>query len=339
VLKLSTDILTKEIKLTQDLMEMFIKYQIPSDLLSFDEVTTTTASPVDRLNVVKQHIVRMREMISASKQQEIEEKEQQRAYNRERPVPSEAHMYRRMKLASCAPSSAPGCGRRSMQQSGGGGAVAFGGPPSAVKASCLEISASSARDKGGRDTERESTPANSPPVVNHNDASSSVSVAVQGLSDGGMVDYTKFPSLLDRRYEELDSDSVLRPTIINAGSVWSKKSFKSLMSEAETKSLHTDDQVLEKNAAFDLLDALTKSGALVMHSASLHVVIAASHCFDKSLMDTVVQGNVNPIERVERSALIMASTIHELPACDLISENQRSRVLTYSPQLEERICE
>jgi hypothetical protein len=151
-----------------------------------------------------------------------------------------------------------------------------------------------------------------------------------------MVDYTKFPSLLDSRYEELDSDSVLRPTIINAGSVWSKKSFKSLMSEAETKPLHTDDQVLEKNAAFDLLDALSKSGALVMHSASLHVVIAATHCFDKSLMDTVVQGNVNPIERVERSALIMASTIHEKSASELISENQRSRVLTYSPQLKER---
>jgi hypothetical protein len=54
-------------------------------------------------------------------------------------------------------------------------------------------------------------------------------------------------------------------------------------------------------------------------------------------MDTVVQGNVNPIERVERSALIMASTIHELPACDLIAENQRSRVLTYSPQLDDEI--
>ena len=151
-----------------------------------------------------------------------------------------------------------------------------------------------------------------------------------------MVDYTKFPSLLDRRYEELDSDSVLRPTIINPGSDWSKKSFKSLMSEAETKTLYTNDQVLEKNAAFDLLDALSKSGALVMHSASLHVVIAATHCFDKSLMDTVVQGNVNPIERVERSALIMASTIHERSASDLISENQKSRVLMYSPQLDEQ---
>ena len=39
----------------------------------------------------------------------------------------------------------------------------------------------------------------------------------------------------------------------------------------------------------------------------LHIVVAATHCFDKSLLDTVIQGNCNPIERVERSALIVAS--------------------------------
>jgi hypothetical protein len=36
LLKLPDDSLTKEIKLTQDLMTLFIKYQIPSDLLSYD---------------------------------------------------------------------------------------------------------------------------------------------------------------------------------------------------------------------------------------------------------------------------------------------------------------
>merc|ERR1719230_1874385 len=36
VLNLPEDSLTKEIKLTQDLMQLFIKYQIPSDLLAFD---------------------------------------------------------------------------------------------------------------------------------------------------------------------------------------------------------------------------------------------------------------------------------------------------------------
>merc|ERR1719321_881973 len=36
VLNLPDDSLTKEIKLTQELMNLFIKYQIPSDLLAFD---------------------------------------------------------------------------------------------------------------------------------------------------------------------------------------------------------------------------------------------------------------------------------------------------------------
>ncbi len=37
-----------------------------------------------------------------------------------------------------------------------------------------------------------------------------------------------------------------------------------------------------------MLDALTKSGALSVDFASLHVVIAATHCFDKSIIDTVI---------------------------------------------------
>merc|ERR1712110_594441 len=42
VLNLPEDSLTKETKLTQDLMQLFIKYQIPSDLLSFDNADNDT---------------------------------------------------------------------------------------------------------------------------------------------------------------------------------------------------------------------------------------------------------------------------------------------------------
>lgn len=38
----------------------------------------------------------------------------------------------------------------------------------------------------------------------------------------------------------------------------------------------------------------------MMESAELHIIIAATHTFDKTLMDTAIQDNVNPIERVER---------------------------------------
>jgi hypothetical protein len=392
VLKLSTDSLTKEIRLTQDLMEMFIKYQIPSDLLSFDEVSQASNNPICRLNAVIRHIAGMRSIISTSKTQELEEERLKQEYRLGQEVvemqdnyaqqlcyirkslpqalaadvvprrstlsrmasglqfdifskPSSkqefhmippANMIPITSLAACPPLPPAPCAAVTVTAPGG---IVQPIVVAAAVSGKIDSSISEQPNEKNRASDQEKeTKTRSISTTEINDKSGVTTVVVPDVIVGQMMDYTKYPALLDKRYEELDSDSVLRPTIINPGSVWSKKSFKSLMSEAETKSLHIDDQVLEKNAAFDLLDALSKSGALVMHSASLHVVIAATHCFDKTLMDTVVQGNVNPIERVERSALIMASTIHELPACDLISENERSRVLTYSPQLEERIC-
>ena len=53
--------------------------------------------------------------------------------------------------------------------------------------------------------------------------------------------------------------------------------------------MNTQEQEKERNQAFDLLDALTRSGALSVDEASLHVVIATTHCFDNSIMDTIIQ--------------------------------------------------
>eukprot|EP00812_Abedinium_dasypus_P012359 NODE_5880_length_547_cov_336.235772.p2 GENE.NODE_5880_length_547_cov_336.235772~~NODE_5880_length_547_cov_336.235772.p2 ORF type:complete len:115 (+),score=34.87 NODE_5880_length_547_cov_336.235772:3-347(+) len=97
-----------------------------------------------------------------------------------------------------------------------------------------------------------------------------------------------------------------------------KRTRTSLLAEYQTLSLAADDQKREKEAAFDLLDALTRSGALPMDHASLHVVVAATHCFDKTVTATVVQDNVNPIKKVERSMLIMATTLHVEPVAALV---------------------
>lgn len=70
-----------------------------------------------------------------------------------------------------------------------------------------------------------------------------------------------------------------------------------------------------------------------MRHASLHVVIAATHRFDKSLIGTLIENNVNPIEKLERSQLIVASTIHRAAAEELVLEKEVGRVLTYSPSL------
>mmetsp|Transcript_853 Transcript_853/g.1463 ORF Transcript_853/g.1463 Transcript_853/m.1463 type:complete len:201 (+) Transcript_853:3-605(+) len=150
---------------------------------------------------------------------------------------------------------------------------------------------------------------------------------------GEARDYTKVPREMDQRFERLDLDSSLRPTIISPGGNWTKKAQKALLAAPTTTTLYSDQQKTEKDAAFDLLDALTKSGAIPVENASLHIVVAATHCFDRTVTDTVVIDNVNPIDKVERSTLIMATTVHQQPAAALIREAQVPRVSATSPML------
>ena len=57
LLGLPEDGLTKEIRLTSDLLELMMKYQIPSDLLSFDGAPSAT--PRERVAVVKNYVAAM----------------------------------------------------------------------------------------------------------------------------------------------------------------------------------------------------------------------------------------------------------------------------------------
>ena len=82
----------------------------------------------------------------------------------------------------------------------------------------------------------------------------------------------------------------LRPTRIKTGHTWSLQYQQGLLSKKRKRSLDAADQDEERAKAFDLLDALSRSGALPIESGvSLHVILAATHCFDKTLMDTIVQ--------------------------------------------------
>lgn len=47
--------------------------------------------------------------------------------------------------------------------------------------------------------------------------------------DVEVEDLTEVPGQLDKKYEELDEDSALRPTIINPGKTWTKQSQKTLV--------------------------------------------------------------------------------------------------------------
>ena len=116
----------------------------------------------------------------------------------------------------------------------------------------------------------------------------------------GGRDLTTIPNELDAKYLQLDPDGTLRPTVIkvDADQSWTKSFQRNLLSKSETMSMNKVNLREGRDAAFDLLDALSRSGALDINCAELHVVVAATHCFARTVVDTVIMDNVNPIEKV-----------------------------------------
>jgi hypothetical protein len=98
-------------------------------------------------------------------------------------------------------------------------------------------------------------------------------------------------------------------------------------SSKRTANLDREAQGSERSAAFDLIDALTRSGALAIHDTELHVVIASTHCFKRSLMQTLVHDSINPIEKVERSSLIVSSTVHRRSIEELVDSSHHARIV------------
>ncbi len=352
LLNLPSDSLTKEIKLTQELLNLFIEYQIPSDLLSYDGPDEATAA--EKLGCVREYASRMDEMISLAKSREIEEADERRDYEGEtnRPPPSYGAMRTRsMELGMAppqgfappppmAPMAMMAAPPMMMGMMAPGGAPAPGypqPPPPPASGARQERSGSYAGApsvaKAGRPSPAMVAEPQAPTPAPRPVANAGAPSTAGAAETGPIADYTAIPRELDRKLDLLDEDSTLRPTILNLGKTWTREARESLLSEPEEASLGGKQQETERNKAFDLLDALSKSGALMIDDASLHVVIAATHSFDKTLLETVIQQNVNPVEKVERSLMILASTIHRQPVAELLADEQKERFATYSPKL------
>ena len=75
---------------------------------------------------------------------------------------------------------------------------------------------------------------------------------------------------------------------------------------------------------------MTRSGVLAIHDAQLHVVLSGTHCFADTLTETVIRKNVNPIEKLESSSLIIASLVHHAEPEDMLTGTEIDRVRKYS---------
>lgn len=101
LLGLNNDALTKEIKLTQDLLSLFIDYQIPSDLLTFDGDSAKTA-PAEKVAAVKAHVRAVQEMIAEAKAAELNEETERAKMEEELAKSRRQHRRARMEMETAA---------------------------------------------------------------------------------------------------------------------------------------------------------------------------------------------------------------------------------------------
>uniref|UniRef100_A0A6B2KY13 TerB-C domain-containing protein n=1 Tax=Arcella intermedia TaxID=1963864 RepID=A0A6B2KY13_9EUKA len=396
LLRLPQDSLTKEIQLSQDLMELFIKYQIPSDLLTYDG--PENAPVATKITSVQQNVNSIKEVIQKAIQLQIKEQLKQQAYLHPTPIlpppepepilevyEEEERDYReyeldmkmdKMMLFDDAPvqmslsldmvsikediapkrekevmkkkSAAPAKSRKAMAPSPSpakpsaapsSNASSIAVPKSPV-AEAKVAPAEAPKAATPAEPPKPATPAEPPKPATPETtqpqekakellpATSAIQIATEEEPD-----YTKIPTSLDDKYGKYDEDNALHATTITASTPWSMSFQANILSPRQTKSLEVADLETAKNAAFDLLDALTCSGAILVEDADFHVLLGVAHQFEKSLMGTLVQDNINPIEKLERSVLLTATTVMGKDVKELVKEEVLERIRMHSPNL------
>jgi hypothetical protein len=276
-------------------MELFIEYQVPSDLLAYDGAENRDVA--HKIADVKRNVQAVQDMIKAAKEKELADANERAQYEiAESGFPEEdmSDLSARVRGRGKGLGKGGAKRKRRMVQDSEVAAVEFQPDPAPKQARLFE------------------------PRPQQND-------------EEAAIDFTQVPAAIDAKFDKLDEDGAVRPTKVEPGDVWRKKFLKSLLAKPSETSLGTDELRTEKNKAFDLLDALSKSGALALGNCQLHVVIVVTHCFDKTLMETVTRDNVNPIEQVERTQLIIASAVHaEDDVSKLVREGELARVKAMS---------
>lgn len=361
--------LTKEIQLTQDLMELFVEYQIPSDLLSYEGGSDVGTS--EMIDVVKGQVKSVKAIIESAKENELKNAKQKAKManplhytNRSSfssddmeveceeeggsfdlygsapvskcvppPLPAAAAAFRAEKMSMPVPKRMP---MKSLKSTGAGRG-GLSAPRSSskrymskpVEQGQMESMSFHSMNTPGKEVSPEN-------ITNKNAVSNAKPSTQDFLNHDTLPDFTTIPKVLDAKFEAFAESEkyagTLRSVVIKVGEYWKKKHQPNLLSPFQSSQIGLDEQTKEKNRAFDLLDALSRSGSLDIACAEMHILVASSHSFDKAVVNTVIQDNINPIEKIERSQLLLASMIHGVACRDLIrDESDYDRIAASSP--------
>ena len=341
--------LTKEIQLTQDIMSLFVDYQVPSDLMTYDG--SPESNNMDKVSTVRNHVAAILKVIDDSKAKQLKEEEMRADMRADmefltglsEEVP-EAHLVakpgglggsfrsrgRRLKAGTqpefyqvqraSLPMSADGSTTSALPVPMVRRGMNYGSSdvPKSKKSSMLGL-------KHQRE-ELKPVPVHDPNKAQQFDTPTVISTKLD--------DFTLIPKVLDTKLEQYDTDHSLHSIIIKAGINWTRTRQLNFLTKAETAHLSNDDVRSETTKAFALLDALSRSGTLPLAHSELHVFVAVSHCFENDVMGTVIQDNINPIEKVERSSLLLASTIYGKPIPTLLErDHDVQRIAEVFPSL------
>mmetsp|Transcript_36224 Transcript_36224/g.49733 ORF Transcript_36224/g.49733 Transcript_36224/m.49733 type:complete len:1155 (-) Transcript_36224:90-3554(-) len=151
-----------------------------------------------------------------------------------------------------------------------------------------------------------------PPAEDPEDTSSLVelSESLRESMGDGVMDFTKVPRELEAAVKAVQGNLPLRPTIINPEMKWRLIRKPSLLAPSQTKVLHEEDVKREVNKGTDLLDALSRSGGMVLGDVEFHVIVTTTYQFGDTLMNCLVKENLNPIDELKKSSKVVVPVIH-----------------------------
>jgi hypothetical protein len=306
--------LTKEIKLTQDLMSLFVEYQIPSDLLTYDG--PEAAAIHEKVESVKENVKAVLDVIEATRTKELEEAKQKSLMNKRSQdlCSSEEFVVGYYRCSPDVGAMPRARAAKKMASDHGEARSPFRFYSRTTAKTLCAATADVNTDESG-DWQEESLPVDQDTFPSEDSG---------GNLASNTVDVTTMPKKLNQVLEQYDDDSAVRTATIKTGDAWKRKRQENILTKLLESNLTEDDRRIEKNKAFDLLDAVSRSGSLPLLAAELHVIMGVTHCFEDSVMETVIQKNMNPIEKMERSALIVAATIHNVGVPVLVTGSEHS---------------
>eukprot|EP01060_Flectonema_neradi_P006586 TRINITY_DN1445_c0_g2_i4.p1 TRINITY_DN1445_c0_g2~~TRINITY_DN1445_c0_g2_i4.p1 ORF type:complete len:891 (+),score=195.21 TRINITY_DN1445_c0_g2_i4:43-2673(+) len=322
VLNLPTGSLTKEIKLTQDVLKLLVEYQIPSDLLSFDsaiEPATSEKGTLTMIQQVKHHVDSLMSMIDKKLDKKVADKKREREYDEVmEEEPEQVKNIKRKRVSKSAIRPPPSYESVVMETAALHASADYDdaeGKHPSRSSSDLTADAHSQKQEKEPSTVADSQKASKPSTV----------------STPAVDDFTAVPFRLESNMIRLDPSQSMKPSKIQLSN-WKKHS-RDLFGSDSTTLLQKSDLKKETDGAFDLLDSLTKTADLPLEDTEVHVFLTVTHAFDEIVLENVIKNNENIIESAEASLLVLASTVHGLEPSHLIKKEAIPRLQNYTSYL------